>query len=192
MPIGAQYPAPGAAPLPPIMADLDMCAWIPYNVPDLNRRICWFAHAGVGLMEKPPGSNRGPTIDRINREAGVPEKLINSGKGYWCASWVRWRWRLAGADYPRSGAGSCDEWMKWAKKNGHWSTEPGYGFAVVYGVPGDANHIGIITRLEPALFSVEGNTTPGGKFNRDGIAVDWKPTDTSRVLGFIRPVARTK
>jgi hypothetical protein len=170
--------------------ELDICPWLPESTPALNLRICYLAHADVGVCEMPPGSNRSPYIDRCNLEAG--------GKvgDYWCASWVTKIWRTAGALVPKKGlAPSCDEWIKFAKKNGlyvpHTET-PEPGWAAIYGnraKPADGIHISIITRNRPIISGVEGNTSLAGNFDRNGVAVDFKAAALARVLGYVQPKA---
>jgi hypothetical protein len=57
---------------------------------------------------------------------------------------------------------------------------------VVYGIPGDASHIGVVVRTEPLLLSVEGNTSIDA-FSRNGVAVDLKQVNRPRVLGYVSP-----
>jgi uncharacterized protein YijF (DUF1287 family) len=82
-------------------------------------------------------------------------------------------------------------WLRWALGRGVWRPagqyQPQPGDAVVYGVPGDANHIGVVARVAArGARAVEGNTSYAG-FEREGIAVDYKPVTTTRVLGYIVP-----
>lgn len=171
--------------------ELNPCAWIPESVPELQLRIVLITHSHIGIEEMPPGSNRSPFIDRINKKWGAP---VGS---YWCASFVAEMFDLAGAQTPKVGlAPSCDEWVKFAKKNGTWVATadgllPEVGWAVVYGKPRpfDANHIGIISRNSPIVRSIEGNTSTGGQFERNGTAV-WPKTPSSKVLGYCKPIAK--
>lgn len=158
-----------------------LAAWLPLSVPALNRNIVKRALCDIGICEIPPGSNRSGRIDFYNQQTHAP---LGS---FWCASAVTAWYREAGADVPPKAQASCDVWMEWAKKEGLWHKEPTYGAAVVYGKPGDANHIGVVVRLTPLLLSVEGNTSIGGEFSRNGVAVDLKEVSRSRVLGYIHP-----
>jgi hypothetical protein len=138
----------------------------------------------VGVSEEPVGSNTGPFIDGWNAAAHV---ALGS---FWCASFVADVYRSCGAALP-PGPASCDSWMTWGKEKGAWRTTPSLGAAVLYGVPGDAKHIGIIIRVSPQVFSVEGNTTvEGAKFERNGTAVAMKIVDpkTDPVLGYVMPM----
>ena len=166
-----------------------LCSWLPNELSNLQRVICLRAHTDIGISEdKVAGqfTNRSTYIDECNELAG-------GKKGdYWCASWLRRIWDESGAQTVKKGlAPSCDEWMKWAKANKTWLANPGYGYAVVYGTPTDASHIGIVTRVTPLLQSVEGNTTVGTYFSRNGTSVDFKEVNQERVLGYIKPLPRS-
>lgn len=165
----------------------DIGWYLPKTTPLLCRTIVVMAICDVGMLEQPPGSNRGADIDALNDLAKVPRG------SYWCASWVGKIWKAAGAEVP-PGYASCDHWMAWAKQTNRWTTHTAApGCAVVYGVPGDAHHIGIIIRtdLESGMtLSLEGNTTvEGSKFERNGTAVGLKVVNQhDPVLGFIHPL----
>ena len=150
----------------------------------------------VGVCEEPLNSNRGPQVDTYLRNAGVPDSVIKSGKGYWCASalytWFMESGNLDLAPPIRLGPASCDVWMKWAIDTGRWFKLPVEGSVVLYGVPGDAQHIGLVVRVHPLIYGVEGNTTAGGSYNRDGAAVDARGVNLSRVLGYYHPFAPAK
>jgi hypothetical protein len=155
--------------------------YLPADTPTLLIRICQIALNDVLLCELPPGSNRSPEIDAMNKAVGVPDG------SYWCASWVSRVWREAGADVPgKYGSASCDEWMAWGKKSGRWQSTPSVGAAVLYGKPTDANHIGIVIMTDPMVCSVEGNTSMDG-FDRNGWVVAVKKVHADRVLGYIVP-----
>jgi len=158
-----------------------LARWLPDDLPALQRRIVERALADVGICENPPGSNRSGVIDGYNTAVGAP---VGS---YWCAAAVAAWFRESGAAIP-AGAASCDRWMLWAQSRGLWVERPTPGAAVVYGVPGDAQHIGVVIRLTPILLSIEGNTTLGGDYSRNGVAVDLKQVNARRLLGYIVPV----
>lgn len=160
---------------------VELARWLPDATPALHRRIVERAIADIGILEMPPGSNRSGVIDEYNRLAGVP---VGS---YWCASAVGAWWRDAGAPFLPPGYASCDRWMAWARSTGRWTGTPVPGAAVVYGQPGDASHIGVVIRTDPILLSIEGNTTLGGEYSRNGVAVDLKAVNLTRLLGFVLP-----
>lgn len=166
------------------MIPRSLLPWAPSDTPTLNLMVAKRAFLDIGILEIPPGSNRSGRIDEYNLAAGVP---VGS---FWCASAVAAWFREAGAKVPISAA-SCDAWMNWAKAQGTWKDSPAIGRAVVYGThaPLDAHHIGVVVRISPILCSVEGNTTLGGEFNRNGVATDFKTVAKNRVLGYIEPAA---
>jgi hypothetical protein len=169
-----------------VSAPVTLAWWLPPTTPLIQRLIVEKAiKQGVGMLEDPPGSNRGKDIDALNNRAKVP---VGS---YWCASWAGSVWADAGAEIP-AGYASCDRWMEWAKKTNRWTTHtPAAGCAVLYGVPGDAKHIGIVIRTTPMILSLEGNSTvEGSKFERNGTAVGLKVVDFEHdpILGFVHPL----
>jgi hypothetical protein len=158
-----------------------LCAWAPASLPPVNLAIAKRALLDIGICEMPPGSNRSGRIDEY-------VAAVNSPFGsYWCAAAVAAWSRESGAETPPTLGGSCDAWARWARDTGRWTANPEIGRAVVYGVPGDASHIGVVVRVSPLLLSVEGNTTLEG-FGRNGVAVDLKLVNRPRVLGYIDPV----
>lgn len=144
------------------------------------------AFSDLGVVEMPPGSNRGPEIDEYNRAGGSP---LGS---YWCANALAAWFRSAGAMTPGPGRdGSCDEWVKMAKRTKTWQPKgstPVPGDAVVYGTEADANHIGVVVRATPYILTIEGNRSWAG-FSRNGECVDLNRTDTSRIVGYVSPRA---
>lgn len=160
-------------------------SWLPADVPSLERRIVVAALDCVGVCEEPLGSNTGPEIDEWNRAAGVPVK------SYWCASFAAAVWKASGAQLPPYPA-SCDSWMTWAKRHGYWRPAASVGCVVLYGVPGDAKHMGIVVRTVPQSLSVEGNAAvESGRFERNGTTVALKKvTDEDPVLGYVVPTLR--
>jgi hypothetical protein len=160
--------------------------WLPKTLPLMQRIIVERALRDIGMLEDPPGSNRGKDIDTLNDRAKVPHG------SYWCASWAGSVWADAGAEIP-AGYASCDMWLAWAKKTNRWTLHTAApGCCVLYGVPGDAKHIGIVIRTDiPSMvLTVEGNTTvEGSTFERNGTAVALKViTKHDPVLGYVHPL----
>lgn len=150
-----------------------------------------FALTNIGVCEDPPGSNRGPEIDRWTKEAGAP---LGSP---WCAIAAWKASKTGGLWVPSQDVASCDEWFYQAERKGLCSKTPVIGARVLYtngkqvpsgryaGRP-DAVHIGIIERVSPKLLSIEGNTTLG-KYDREGYLQTVKEVDASRVLTYVLP-----
>lgn len=155
---------------------------------ELRKAIVRRAMADIGI-EETGVKNRSPYIDELLKAAGTPVGQP------WCAAALRQWYADAGAAVPVQGAASCDVWVRWATSRGSWQPigsgyTPQPGDAVVYGVPGDANHIGVLARTTTrGGRSVEGNTSYAG-FEREGIAVDYKPVTQKLVLGYITPQPR--
>lgn len=152
------------------------------------------ALANIGVCEDPPGSNRGPEIDAWTQEFGSP---LGS---FWCALAVAKARRVGGLWVPATAAGSCDEWLYEANHAGLVTQTPEAGAAVLYTngkrITGgrydgqlDAVHMGLVLRVRPVLFSIEGNTTLG-KYDRNGYVQTLKQVDTARVLCYIAPSAK--
>jgi hypothetical protein len=166
--------------------------WIDRTQEDpLRVRIVERMYCDLYIAERSSAANRGGRIDVYLRRAGVPESVIASGKGYWCAAWLGAVWDDAGAAVPPQYA-SCDAWIPWAKKRGQWYATPCIGAAALYGIPGDASHIGGVIRIPkpdyPYLMDIEGNTSING-YSRNGVLVDGKEVSTSKLLGYVHPVA---
>lgn len=158
---------------------IPLARWLPTTTDPLHRAIVERAITDIGICESPPGSNRSGVIDGYNTAAGAP---VGS---YWCASAVAAWWRDSGAMLPPQPA-SCDSWLTWSKSTKRFASTPAPAYAVLYGVPGDAQHIGVVIRTTPLLLAIEGNTSLGG-FSRNGVAVDLKEVPLARVLGYVRP-----
>lgn len=140
----------------------------------------------LGIVEDANRPNRSARIDEYCRAVHIPEHLITTGKGYWCAAAVSAWLRECSLPVPgKVGSGSCDTWMRWAMETKRWTKTPSAGALVIYGVPGDARHIGLVIRNDHALLSVEANTTVEGAFERDGTAVALKRiTKQDPLLGY--------
>lgn len=168
---------------------LPICLRAPHGTAKEVRRALARAVMDIGVvLEEPLGSNRGWMIDEYLRRAGVPESEIAAGRGYWCAAAVGAWWEDAGLETP-PGRASCDQWMRWAKATGRWSAVPVVGAAVLYGKPGDAQHIGLVGRTHLLVLSIEANTTIEAGFSRNGVGVALKEVTpkTDPILGYCRP-----
>src|SRR5688500_6867497 len=132
------------------------------NCTALGYEVVRRAMLDVGIVETPLGSNRGIRIDRYTRRAGIEPPQ------WWCAIWVGAVFADCGAAIPREYA-ACDRWLPFMRP------DPAIGAAVLYGVPGDARHIGIVARLDPLVLTIEGNRSFAGAPTNNGIGVDIGP-----------------
>lgn len=155
-----------------------------------------------GIQERPLGSNRGTRIDAMTKRAGLPvPKDKKTGEGWWwCAIWAGAVLldceSMVPAEYP-----ATDRWLPYLVPT------PTIGSAILYGVKGDAHHIGIVARLpddntdvaglyrgklellmkrRAEMLTVEGNRGYAGSTN-NGVAVDLGPPQRTDVLGFFHP-----
>jgi len=139
------------------------------------------AAAEIGVLEEPPGSNRGPRVDQYQRAAGLDP---TQGSFPWCASFVYWSFAQAAHELERGNpvirtAGVLDHWRKAGEAgikrllaaeatDDPGSIHPGMIFVVDTG--GGTGHTGFVERVEGGrLVTVEGNTNDDG--TREGIGV---------------------
>jgi CHAP domain len=115
------------------------------------------AKGEVGVAEQPPGSNDSPRIAQFR------QATAGSGVGPWCAYFVSWAARQAGAPIGDQGQGfgRVDDVYAWAQRTGK-AIPAGDG---VPPQPGDLivwdEHIGIVDSVEPngTIHTVEGNSS---------------------------------
>jgi CHAP domain len=113
------------------------------------------AQAEVGQAEQPPGSNDSPRI------AFYRQATAGAGVGPWCAYFVSWAARQAGAPLGDQGQGFglVDDVWAWAERTGR--TIPAGGRPE----PGDLivwdEHIGIVESVgaDGGIHTVEGNSS---------------------------------
>jgi hypothetical protein len=106
----------------------------------------------------------------------------------WCATFVSWVAMRAGAEklFPRTA--SCDQARAWWKGRDRWSEYPCIGGQVIFGVPEDANHTGIVTAFDDRyVWTVEGNTNATGSREGDGVYVKQHERRSARILGYGYP-----
>lgn len=161
------------------------------TVPPLNVAIVERAHDDIGEGEdigpNGQGTNRSEYVDAVNTLWGSP---LGS---YWCGNAVGKWFKDGGANTP-SVPGDVDNWVRWAKKTRRWRLTPFPGYAIIYGVAGNAEHIALVSRLVPdptashgqRVVEIGGNTSLG-KYNRDGWTVAQKIEESARVLGYVAP-----
>jgi CHAP domain len=135
------------------------------------------AEAEVGQAEQPPGSNDSPRIAQYrNATAG-------SAVGPWCAYFVSWAARQAGAPLGDAGQGfgRVDDVWAWAQRTGK-ATPAAAG---VQPEPGDLivwdEHIGIVESVgaDGSIHTVEGNSS-------DCVARRTYGPDGGNAVGYVR------
>jgi hypothetical protein len=118
----------------------------------------------IGVTEKPPGSNRGPEVDKYQ------EYTDAGGYGFpWCAAFVCRNLSKAGFDVKQiKNRASVGFFLSWARGKGYVVKRPYRGDLVCYKFDHDSwpDHIGHVERvlsLRPLgwflLQTVEGNTS---------------------------------
>lgn len=151
-----------------------------YNCTPLGYAVVIRALKDVGILEVPLKSNRGTRIDAMTKRAGLAVHKDKNKPGYWwCAIWAGAVMADAGSLIP-SGYPACDSWLPYCTKKQE------IGSAVLYGLRGDATHIGIVVRAEPMVLTIEGNRGFAGTTN-NGVAVDIGPMLRTDVLGYYAP-----
>src|SRR3954469_16623037 len=115
------------------------------------------AQGEVGQAESPPGSNNSPRIAQYrSATAGNP------GVGPWCAYFVSWAARQAGAPlgHMGQGFGSVDQLWSWAQSSGRayqgTQQQPQPGDLIVF-----HEHVGMVESVLPdgRIQTIEGNSS---------------------------------
>jgi hypothetical protein len=124
----------------------------------VGARMVALAQAEVGQAEQPPGSNNSPRIAQYRAAtAGAP------GPGPWCAYFVSWAARQAGAPLGDQGQGfgSVDALYAWAQRSGRAYTAgsgrtPQPGDLIVF-----HEHIGLVESVDAngQIHTIEGNSS---------------------------------
>jgi hypothetical protein len=147
----------------------------------LLRTALRIASAEIGVMEVPPGANRGPKVDGYLRAVRLDPA---AGSFPWCAAFLYWCFERAGEELTRPNplvrtAGVLDHWRK-AQAQGvprvliadavadPERVQPGQIFILATG--GVTGHTGLVEEVANGrLTTIEGNTNDGG--TREGIGV---------------------
>ncbi len=138
----------------------------------LTERALELAATNVGVMEEPPGSNRGLEVDQWIRGVGLDPK----GAYPWCAALVFHCFHKAAVELkapnpcPRTGS-ALGMWLK-AKPTQR--VYPGSriraGMVFVLDLGHGTGHVGFVESVgEAKATTIEGNTNDGG--SREGIGV---------------------
>jgi CHAP domain len=149
------------------------------------------AAAEVGQTEQPPGSNDSPRI------AEYRQATAGSGVGPWCAYFVSWAARSAGAPIGEQGQGfgSVEQVWDWAQRSGKaipagtgtgpsgasgdslTAQPPQTGDLIVWG----GRHIGMVESVDPdgTIHTIEGNSS-------DRVSQRTYGPDGGGATGFVR------
>ncbi len=135
----------------------------------------------LGVLEEPPGSDRGPRVDEYLRTVGLNP---SEGSFAWCAAFVYWCFEQAARAEGRSNpvirtAGVLDHW-RMAESAGirrlagaDAAEDPGLvhpGMIFVLDFGGGAGHTGLVEGVQDGrLVAPEGNTNDDG--SREGVGV---------------------
>jgi len=150
----------------------------------------------IGIMEDPPGSNRGPRVNQYLASTGIP------GGCYWCMAFVYWCFEQAAPLvnssnlFPKT-AGCLSAWSKTkAKYPGKIITRaqaianpglvrPGLVFILDYGQ--GMGHTGFVTQsMSGGLKTVEGNTNEQASGNGVGVfALNRRKVMDANLKGFL-------
>jgi len=139
------------------------------------------ADSQIGVMEKPPGSNRGPEVDKYLRLVGLDPA---AGSFPWCAAFVYFCFDQASQELDETNpvvktASVLDHWNKAGRQgitrilqseavSNPALVTPGQIFILSTG--GGSGHTGLIESVNGGkLVTIEGNTNVGG--SREGIGV---------------------
>lgn len=122
----------------------------------VGQKLVAIAAGEVGVKESPPGSNNSPRIAEYrSATAGAP------GPGPWCAYFLSWAAREAGAPMGPNGSGfgSVDALYSWAQGAGKAlprGQQPQPGDLIVWD-----EHIGMVERVDPngTVHTIEGNSS---------------------------------
>jgi len=121
-----------------------------------GQRMLAAAQAELGQAEQPPGSNDSPRI------AEYRTATAGSGVGPWCAYFVSWAAKQAGAPVGEQGQGfgAVSAVMAWGERTGRAlpaGSTPQAGDIIVWG----GRHIGIVENVLPdgRIQTIEGNSS---------------------------------
>jgi hypothetical protein len=147
----------------------------------LSEAVLAVAGGEVGVMEEPPGSNRGPKVDQFLAAVGLDSR---QGSFAWCAAFVYWCFRdaskrLAVVNPAVRTAGALDVWNQAGPKGFRRITcaeatarttlvQPGMIFVLSTG--GGHGHVGFVESVSGVvLTTIEGNSNDAG--SREGVGV---------------------
>jgi len=141
-------------------------------------RVLEFASMQVGVMEQPPGSNRGPEVDKYLRSVGLRP---DDGSFAWCVAFIYFCFNEAASQLDRENpmvrtASVLDHWNRAGARGiprvtTEMATEqpvlvrPGQIFVIDTG--GGHGHSGLVEQVVGGkLVTIEGNSNDGGSRRR--------------------------
>jgi hypothetical protein len=133
------------------------------------------AQSQIGVMEDPPGSNRGAKVEEYQASVG-----IDAGT-FWCAAFIYWCFQQACEN-----AGRRNPVLKTGHCMTHWNRTPGKkiagtdavnkpslikpGHIFIIHTGGTHGHTGLVEKVEGGfIHTIEGNTNPSGSSNGIGV-----------------------
>ncbi len=163
----------------------------------LLARVLDVASSQIGVMELPPGSNRGPQVDQFLRAVGLDP---TEGSFPWCVAFVYWCFEQAARGLQKPNpmiktAGVLDHWQKAGLQGirriksdqaieNPSLVQPSQIFVISTGE--GHGHSGLIEVVKGGkLTTIEGNTNAGG--SREGVGVFRRNSRTLAAIntGFI-------
>jgi uncharacterized protein (TIGR02594 family) len=118
-----------------------------------GQKMLQLASAEIGQTEQPPGSNDSQRISQYRTATA------GSGVGPWCAYFVSWAAKEAGAPLGEQGQGfgAVAAVWDWAQRTGRTVQQPQPGDLIVW----DGRHIGIVEKVDPQgnIHTIEGNSS---------------------------------
>jgi cell wall-associated NlpC family hydrolase len=133
------------------------------------------AQSQIGVMEDPPGSNRGEKVEAYQASVGIDPGT------FWCAAFVYWCFQQACTN-----AGRRNPVLKTGHCMTHWNRTPGKkiaaadavnkpslikpGHIFIINTGGSHGHTGLVEKVEGGfIHTIEGNTNPSGSSNGIGV-----------------------
>lgn len=133
------------------------------------------AQSQIGVMEEPPGSNRGKKVEAYQASVG-----INPGD-FWCAAFLYWCFQKAAENLDRK-----NPVLKTGHCMTHWNDTPGKKIAAadavnkpslikpgqifIINTGGSHGHTGLVEKVDGGfIHTIEGNTNPSGSSNGIGV-----------------------
>ena len=181
------YPLPMPVPTPTVpglggVGGAAPVAWPPAS--GVGQKIVQLARQELGVREAPSGSNESPRI----REYRTATAGAENTPGPWCAYFVSWLCKEAGAPIGSAGKGTgyVPSLESWGRSSGKWvdaAQRPKAGDIAIFnwGGSGVSDHTGIVERVAPdgTVHTIEGNSS-------NMVTRRSYPAGSVHVKGFVR------